>query len=384
VAHSGSEGTMPAAERNVIAVTSEEIAWDTLEKVLSGAIPTDNLELDFSEAKWAQFHVDLDGGPFKQTVTPSVMKGLVDLQGSFYRSIALIVRGEADIRRLTDAEKIDFELVFRVEDGSSEIWAVLEGVLKEIGGKISDKMTQKGIIILFISLALTYGAHSLGTTYFNNVHQEKIAELQGKLEIERNKSASDGETARMKIIAEKDSKVLETLSKLVDNTAEAQRKQRILTDAAAAEDGVNIILNDGLNAYDSIVRQAFRAESIEVQGKKIDSEIIQIVRKTSRRNSVDVKVKKRVYVRSIDRIDDHHFQYRLEVIGDGEYIVAAINDQVLLEKYGRILRERLGDGKPITLDIKARQIGDDLLDAEIIKAKVERKRASIVAAAASG
>jgi triphosphoribosyl-dephospho-CoA synthetase len=372
---------MPDTDMNVVAITSEAAAWDTLEQVLSGQLSTENLVLDFSGSEWAQFRVDVKGDPFHQTVTPSIMRGLVDLQSSFYRSIALIVRGEADARRLTDIEKADFELIFKVDDGSSEIWAQLEPILKEVAGKVADKMTQRGIIILLLGLAVVYGSHSLGTTYFNNAHQEKLTEIQGKLEAERAKAASDGETARMKVIAEKDTKTIDALSKMAETNADTERKQRILSDAGHATDGINIILNEGLNSYDAIVRQATRADSIVVQGKSIDKSVVQIIRKTSRRNSKDVNVKERVYIRAIDRIEDHHYQYRLEVVDDGRTIVAEISDQVLQAKYGRVLRERLGDGKPILLEIKGRQIGDDLLDAEIFKMRVERKRAG---AASSG
>ncbi|MCJ2033171.1 hypothetical protein [Methylobacterium sp. J-068] len=365
---------MATSGEETISLKTEEEAWDTLEAIVAGTIDPSKINLNFDKADWAKLEILLKGDIFKQTITPSVMKGIVEVQSSFYRSVALILRGAADARRLTDIEKKDFELIFTVEEGSSDLQAELIDVLKQVAGKLADKMSAKHVTILLISLALLYGSHSVATLYINGVNEEKLVEIKSRAETDRTRLLTENETKRTEIAATKDARVMSALEKIVDDTQETKRKSNILTNAGKVVDGVTIMFDDSMNSYDTLIRQSLRAESITIQGKKIGNDVIQEIRQVSRRNSQDIRIKERFFVQAIDGSGENGFTFKVREASNDRLIVATIEDQVVLEKYGKILRERLMDKKTVSLDIRARQIGDEVLDARIIKATPTRKR----------
>jgi hypothetical protein len=52
-------------------------------------------------ADWAKTKITFRGAQFHSSLTPTAMRGIVDFQNSLYRSAAMILRGDARVRRLT-------------------------------------------------------------------------------------------------------------------------------------------------------------------------------------------------------------------------------------------------------------------------------------------
>jgi hypothetical protein len=74
----------------------------------------------------------INGAKFHQSLTPSIMSGLVDYQASFYKSLALLIKNDPRINTLKDVEKSEFELVFEIKEGSSKVEAKGKEVLSNI------------------------------------------------------------------------------------------------------------------------------------------------------------------------------------------------------------------------------------------------------------
>ncbi|EBW2250204.1 hypothetical protein C9R18_26560, partial [Salmonella enterica subsp. enterica serovar Enteritidis] len=76
----------------VVRIESEADAWRVLRELLNDEINANEITLDFGSADWARFHLNFKGEVFNQTVTASVMRGIVEYQTAFYRTAALLLR----------------------------------------------------------------------------------------------------------------------------------------------------------------------------------------------------------------------------------------------------------------------------------------------------
>src|SRR5690606_11620025 len=90
-------------------------ALELLKQALNDEL--DHYDLQISDIN--KFSMHLTGNKFHQTITPSVMKGFIDLQNAIYRSYAQIKYNEASILKLSKHEKDVLELEVKVVDGSA-------------------------------------------------------------------------------------------------------------------------------------------------------------------------------------------------------------------------------------------------------------------------
>jgi hypothetical protein len=104
---------------NQISIRSEQDAYNLLQQILNESISLEGSELRLEG--WPKLHIYLTGEKFHQTLTPSVMKGFIDLQHGIYKSYALAVHHTADTRILTKEESDDLEIEVKVEEGSSDV-----------------------------------------------------------------------------------------------------------------------------------------------------------------------------------------------------------------------------------------------------------------------
>ena len=99
----------------VIIIRSEEDAYQVLERAYRGKI-NNYAELKFDG--WPTLNLHPKGKKFDQSITPTVMKGLIELQRGIYKSYASAGYGNSS-KRLTEIEKTELEIKVDVKKGSS-------------------------------------------------------------------------------------------------------------------------------------------------------------------------------------------------------------------------------------------------------------------------
>ena len=95
---------MSASNADVVRLNSEAELWEALGHALSHSEERAPFQPDFLEATWAKTHIVYEGRQFHSSLTPSAMKGIVEIQSALYRAAAQLLHDEASIRRLTDTE----------------------------------------------------------------------------------------------------------------------------------------------------------------------------------------------------------------------------------------------------------------------------------------
>lgn len=350
----------------VVRISSEDDAWRVLSDILNDKINADDVALDFGDAKWAKVHLNFKGEIFHQTVTASVMRGIVEYQSAFYRTAALLIKDDARTNRLTDQEKDDLELIFKVQEGSSDLNADAADPLKHVLGKCVDKMSGKQVLMAIIVVALLFFGSPQVANYLNNDIEKTRIETAFKEENAR----IEAETKRQEIASTERRDTLQVIKDLVQ---ENKRKTDLLEQAYEQSEAAKRIGELNRHAVDEILRNSSKADEVTIQGVTLKNNLIREITRSQRSSSTDIVVKDKFLVVGVESEDDYSFVVRLERVSTGEVIVATLEDPLLSAKHHKAIQQAEWKRRPVMVHIAARKVGDSYKDAKILRAFTPRK-----------
>ncbi|WP_394165164.1 hypothetical protein [Neptunomonas phycophila] len=161
-----------------ISIGNEASAWAYIEDALNGKYDNEVVELEFDN--WPAFHINIKGDRYNSTMTTSLMRSLVELQGHLNRVYAEVVYGKS-AKSLTAEERAALEIVFTVKEGSSDVDADLSGFFAELGKSAMEKMTGTQVVTVVLGAAALWGAASTYSGYIEG--QQKSQEEKNRHEI---------------------------------------------------------------------------------------------------------------------------------------------------------------------------------------------------------
>lgn len=350
----------------VVRIESEDDAWRVLSEILNDELDAEEISLDFGAADWAKVHLNFKGEIFHQTITASMMRGMVEYQSAFYRTAALLLRDDARINRLTDQEKDDFELIFKVDEGSSDLNADAAEQFKNVLGKCVDKMTGKQVLTAIIVVSLLFFGSPQVANYLNNDIEKTRIETAFKEETARIEAAT-----KQKEIESAERR--DTLQAIKDLVQENQRKTDLLEKAYENSDLAKRIGDFSRDAVDEILKNSSKADEVTIQGVTLQQNLIREITRTQRSRSTDIIIKDRFLVVGVESDDDTNFVVRLERVGTGEIIVATLEDPLLSAKHHKAIQQAEWRRREVMVHISARHVGDSYKDAKILRAFTPRK-----------
>lgn len=328
-------------------IDSEEAAWSTLRDLLDNKITAEGLILDFGKAEWAAVHFNFKGKGFHQSVTASVMKGLVEYQNAFNRAVALIWTEDARATRLTLDQRSELEFVFAVSEGSSDFFADAFEQLKTLGNKAVDKMSGKEIAIALVVCSLVFCGHYT----FNNFIDRQYEETKQSQEIDKERNEK------------KD--LYEFLLK--ERTAQ-DANRKTLDEAMATSEQARKVATMNSKAVDEIIRSNSGADQITIQGEIIDNELITSLVKGTRNTAKPIVIEDLFTVDAVISDDVESFTVRLKRVSNGELITASLADPLIGSSAQRAISRAQWQASEIKVQLSARKVGDQLRDASILKA----------------
>jgi hypothetical protein len=333
----------------VIEVYTEDVAWQTLKQALNREIDFENTVLSFERAKWARFDLVLEGEQFKQSLTPSSMKGLIDFQNAFYHSVGILLKNSPRIIQFTDKERESFELVFTVGPGSSDVTAEGQKGLFELGKELVGKMSGRQTFILALLIAILYFGNTTAISYIQGTVETKKIDRES----ERDKDLHD---------------VIKQMSK------DDVERMKILNDALKTSGKARAINEENEEALDSIVRNSAKADRIVIQGRSLNKGAIQSITRTTRRKSEMKSITGSYIVVGVDTSDPDVFRVRLQEDGMSESIINAdLEDAVVYSRYHRVIQKAEWSRTPIRVTLSARIVGSEVQQAKIIKASTPKR-----------
>lgn len=295
-----------------------------------------------------------------------MMRGMVEYQSAFYRIAALLIRDDARTSRLTDQEKDDFELIFKVNEGSSDLNADAADQLQNVLGKCVDKMTGKQVLAGIIVVALLFFGSPQVANYLNN-----------DVEKARIEAALKEETVRLEAAAKQreveSTERRDTLRLITDLVEENKKKTELLEKAYKESEIARRAGELSREAVDEILRNSSKAEEVTIQGTTLKQTLIREITRSQRSRSKDVVIKDQFLVVGVESEDDTNFTVRLERATTGEVIVATLEDPLLSAKHHKAIQQAEWRRRAVMVHISARLVGDTYKDAKILRAYTPRK-----------
>ncbi len=329
-----------------LAVHSEDQAFQLIEQYLSGSMLPGHVSFE----GWPNLTIRLTGEKFNNSLTPSIMKGFVELQSQINKSYALAKYGVPDVRRLTKDELDALEIEVTVEQGSSIVEVNFDGFLTTLTQELASKMGPQEIVITVLGAAVIWGGVTAFRRFIDNRKEIRLAEIAkegDKENLNTLKSMSEQETKRMEIIA-----TMIAQKPLLDNM------DRMSYDAKT-----------------QMVKSFVRADTAEIDGVTIDSETAKDLTTNARRRSVEIRIDGIYRIEEVNNTDPECFKVKVRSTTNDQRLTCVVQD-IFLDESGNkeALQKAEWERKPVHLSINAKHMDGEIKSAVILYVKdVEKK-----------
>jgi hypothetical protein len=326
---------------DIAVINSEEDALRFVEMYVAGQDLPDGVSFD----GWPNLTFRLTGEKFHGSLTPSVMKGFVEMQAHINRSFALLKYGVPDPRKLSKEEKKAIEIQVNVEDGSSLIEVNMDGFLGELTQAVVGKVGPQEIVVTVLGTALIWGSVALFKKYLDNRKEVRMAEV---------KSESDREhLSAIRFMSEQETKRTEILSTLISNQPRLDNQERLAYDAKT-----------------ELVKSFSRAETAEIDGIVMDGELARTLTTNARRRSNEIRLDGNYRIEKVDSTDPESFKVQVRNV-DSDLRISCIVQDVFLDaiEHKKALQQAEWDRKAVHLSINAKELDGEIKSAVILFVK---------------
>ena len=323
-----------------IVIRSEEDAYEVLRKARDGELgPYNSIVFD----GWPTLNLYLKGDKFHQSITPTVMKGLLEFQKGIYRSYAA-AKYDHPSKRLSEQEREDLEIRVDVNEGSSDLEINFQELAEKLLEQMVGKMNSQDIVITIVSIAVLYFGTSAYRSFLENRKETRMKEI------------SD-ETQR------------ETLAALKYTSEQETKRAQIIADLAQSNSKVDNISQIAFDAQIEVVKAMAAGSSAQVEGIPLTQEVAETLTQNARRKSEEVRLDGVYRLIKLDWTDPSKFKVRVFNTKSGIYLDAEVQDDSLTGKYKEALREAEWSRSPVVLKINAKTLGDTYRNAVVISAE---------------
>lgn len=329
-----------------VAIESEQEAFDLLESYLDGHGLPDSLSFN----GWPNLTIRLTGEKFNRSLTPSVMKGFVEMQSQINKSYALAKYGVPDVRRLTKEELDALEIEVTVEQGSSIVEINIDGFLTKLTQELVGKMNATEIMFTVLGAAVIWGGVTVFKRFLDNRKDTRLAEI-----------AKDGEKEHlrtMQIMSEQETKRLRVISEMVAEKPLLDNMDRMSYDAKT-----------------QMVKSFVRSDSAQIDGVTIDSEMAKELVTNARRRSSEMRIDGVYRIEEVNNTDPESFKVKVRRIETDQRLTCVVQD-IFLDESGNkeALQRAEWERKPVHLSINAKHVDGDIKSAVILYVRdVEQK-----------
>lgn len=204
------------------------------------AAPEDTPEIAFG-GELATLDISIHGARYTGTVPGELARGLWEYQEAIYKAAAFALYGVDHIGKLSAEQRANFELIFKVSEGSTDLVALLENLydaLKE--GFLTMESKHKQRVLIAIALFTAGGLAATAIVESNN--QAKVEEFKAKTVIEQEQE----KTKQFEIIAglARSNQVVQNFAKANEDGARAVARRA--PDATSIDIGRTRVTRDDI------------------------------------------------------------------------------------------------------------------------------------------
>ncbi|MFP9429830.1 hypothetical protein ACJ9N4_06035 [Enterobacter sp. LM3] len=322
-------------------VESEQQAFELLERYLNGQGLPEKITFN----GWPSLTIRLTGDKFNKSLTPSVMKGFVEMQSQINKSYALAKYGTPDVRRLTKEELDALEIEVTVEQGSSLVEINIDGFLSKLTHELVGKMNATEIVITVLGAAVIWGGVTVFKRFLDNRKDTRLAEIAKEGDKEHLRS--------MQVMTQEETKRLQIIAEMVAKKPLLDNMDRMSYDAKT-----------------TMVKSFVRSDTAEIDGVTIDSETAKELVTNARRRSVEMRIDGVYRIEEVNNTDPECFKVKVRRVDSDQRLTCVVQD-IFLDESGNkeALQRAEWERKPVHLSINAKHVDGDIKSAVILYVK---------------
>jgi len=216
-----------------------------IKKIQSGETVTFPDRIRFGD-ELSKLVINVKGTTYHSSISGNFARGLGEFQQELYRAVALTTNGVADLRKISKEHYSQYNLVFKVSEGSTELEADVDGFFTTLGKGLSD-MSDENKLIAILGIAVImmagYALSKLGGKFIG--HKTKIAELRSAAEIENKRAEIEAKGL------ESDAQKEQERTKQIEALVASNKPVKIFSQAM--ENGAKSIIKNAPDASEAIV-----------------------------------------------------------------------------------------------------------------------------------
>lgn len=329
-----------------IVIRSEQDAYEVLVKARDGDLPPFRSVIFDG---WPTLTLYLKGEKFHQSLTPTVMRGLLEFQKGLYKAYA-VAKYDSPSKRLTEEEKDQLEIRVDVRGGSSDLGINFQELAVKLIEQIGGKMDPTQVLIMVVSIAVLY----FGTSSFK-------AYLEHRKDV-RSKEVSD-ETQR------------KTLEALNFSSSQETERLKILGSISANDYRIENIAQIAYETKTELVRSMAAGDNSSIDGIELRPGVAEALTRNARRPSTEVRLDGTYRLIKLDWSDPLKFRVRVVNVENGLQLDADVQDESLDGRHKAALREAEWSRSPVSLKINAKVVGiSEYRDAVVLSASPAPKK----------
>lgn len=308
-----------------LSIANEDQAWIYIKSALEGSYDDEVVELNFDS--WPAIRLKVVGDRYDSTITTSMMRALVELQVHLHRVYSEVVYGK-NARSLTSDERNALEIVFKVEQGSSDIIGDLGGFFSELGKNAMEKMTGAQVVTVVLGAAALFATVS---AYNKSIDAKQAAQ-------------------------------------------ESRDRQEILVKLIEVQPKLQGILNEQSAAYLNILKSVNDADQVTLDGVELtNADIAEI----TKQEKVSTEVQRIDGLYMITSFKIREDSYKLEVMSHSDGAILSVDlqkGQLGLDDMDQVFKAFTSE-KPIDLKVAAKVRNGVVSSANILGIKAIKQDA---------
>lgn len=335
---------------NELVISNEMEAFELFERITSGNFSGNLSEINFGD--WSKLTIRLTGDKFHSSITPTVMKGLIEVQQGIYKSYCIMRYGTESTRQLTDEERKKLEILVIVTEGSALIEAFLGPVAEELAKGVFDNMPIEAKIVLILLILFGFGTYKAIAMHLANKKEIRLKEIEQSSKTEVEKEQLKAQLDTLKVVTDSHTKNLEILSEVVKKYPEAQRVTEVIQES-----------------QDSLIRSVVTAEpdTLEIQGVDIPIQAAEVLVATTRHQWLETRLDGEFRVLQID--SSNAANLKIKILGvDGAEHNATLQDETMDKRHLDLISKALMERSKVFLTINAKKLGESIKDITIMTA----------------
>jgi hypothetical protein len=286
-----------------IAVDSEEEAWAVLEETLRAGLDLPASGSPIRLEGWPKLVIYVPDAE-NYTIGTPMMKAIVEIQDGVYRSAALLKYGSADIRSLSEEDKLKFELKVTLRPGSSWHEIDFQELLTTLGVELVGKMSSEQILGAILGIGVMFTGYVVTRSilqYKLEKRKEELKSADAVAHLQALNFASEQETARM----------------------------QVLSSIIARQPPLAQIMDQAENSHSALLRAAELTGNVEIAGVALNSATAAELRASERRSSNEDVIDGEFRVLGFDTSDPQQVSTRLRHLASGAEFTATFQDAIL-------------------------------------------------------